>query len=508
MNNRSNSPALDRILRAGLVTPALALTIIAGAAFAQQGGMGGRVYEVIIESQDRENEAQHDQRADEERRASERAESRGRAIGRARADEQDGGNAKVVVEINRIVDGKEISVRRVNSEPIVVKVDGKVISVDHYDVENSVVIIRDPKTGKTHHVRMPSMDQNNLRVGAFPAPAGAAAPRATGLNMPSQWSRGAASPSSSQPRVMLGVVMAQPDPVVLEHLGLDASKAVVLERVVDGLPADKAGLQVKDIIVGFGDKAEPRSADDIRKVLAKAEPGKVVKLKVIRKGEPIKLELKLEAFDAAALGRAPLPGMASDASAGREGQAARWERLDDLHARMRGGDAVDRQEHLARAHQAMEEAAEVLARMEIEVGEHAEHARHQASEAIRQAIEAMQQGDLAGMEIEEMRQFQQEAVERLRRDLADNQNVQRFWAEGVPGREGFALTFPGVQERASDEWAQRLEQLESRLNELEQSVERAMDRLEDRTEAMMERLIERLERVIERDEDEEHRRGR
>ena len=317
--------------------------------------------------------------------------------------------------------------------------------------------------------------------------------------------------AANEPRVMLGVVMAEPDAVLLEHLALDASKAVVLERVIGGLPADKAGLQVKDIIVGFGDNAEPRSADDIRKVLAKAEPGKVVKLKVIRKGEPLKLDLKLEAFDGAALGRvtAPEPAGAGFQHRGDAPFPQQWREFQGNHWAQFDRDHAEHRSHMERAHKAMEEAAELLARMEFEVDEHAEHAHRQASEAIHQAIEAMQQGDMAGMEIEEIRRFQQEAVERLRRDLADNQNVQRFWAERGPDGEGFALTFPGEARDASNEWVERMEVLESRLSELERNVERAMERLEDRTEVMVERLIERLERVIERQEDEAHgRRGR
>ncbi|MGD1915892.1 MAG: PDZ domain-containing protein [Phycisphaerales bacterium] len=315
--------------------------------------------------------------------------------------------------------------------------------------------------------------------------------------------------ASNEPRVMLGVVMGEPDPVLLEHLALAASKAVVLERVIEGLPADKAGLKVKDIIIGFGDHAEPRSADDIRKVLAKAEPGKVVQLKVLRKGAPLKLDLKLEAFNGAALGRVSAPEpMAGAAHPGADAPQP-WREFEGQHWAQFNRDHAEHRSHMERAHKAMEEAAELMARMEVEVGEHAEHAHQQASAAIRQAIEAMQQGDLAGMEIEEIRRFQQEAVERLRRDLADNQNVQRFWAERGPDGQGFALTFPGEPREAANEWAERMEVLESRLSELERNVERAMERLESRTEVMMERLIERLERVIERQEEEAHgRRGR
>ena len=73
MSSRNTSPVLDRVLKAGLVTPALALTILAGAAFAQQGGISGRVYEVIVEPV--EDEAGQQDRRD--RRAESPARTRG-----------------------------------------------------------------------------------------------------------------------------------------------------------------------------------------------------------------------------------------------------------------------------------------------------------------------------------------------------------------------------------------------------------------------------------------------
>lgn len=477
MNLNSNSSMIDRVLRNGLATPALALTVLAGAAFAQQGGMGGRTYEVVIETPGQQAEKQ-------ERRV------RAGTVKRA-APEQEAQNSRVVIEINRIVDGQTISVRQVNDEPITVKIDGNVIGRDHYQVKDGQVIITDPATGRKHEVNMPRtgnafggganpfMGRVEVVEPAAPLPGRA---RAGGWTQDMQ----AVAPAG-QPRVMLGVVMAEPDPVILEQLGLSAEKTVVLERVIEGLPAAKAGLQAKDIVIGFGDHAEPRSAEDIRKVLSKAEPGSTVKVKVIRKGEPHTVDLKLEAFDGEALARASVPQrLGGNVQMGEAVGPQRWAVLER-----------EQHDHMAQAEKALRQAAEMMARMERDLAGNAADAHRKASEAIKQAIEAMQQGDLAGMEIEEMRQLQQEAVERLRRELADNRGGQRLWAQPGEGGQGFALRFPD-QGEPDNAWAERLEQLERRLGDLERNVDRAIERLEARTGAMMERLINRLEESIDR----------
>ncbi|MFI4917460.1 MAG: PDZ domain-containing protein [Phycisphaerales bacterium JB060] len=475
---QSNNTVVDRIMRAGLATPALALTILAGAAFAQSGGGSGRAYEVIVET-DEAGDADEAPRAGIVRR-------------------QDGQNVRTVVEINRIVNGKTLSVRRVNDDPIVVKLDGKELTEEHYTMKDGVVVITMPGSNQTVELTMPGQAfgaGGNPFAGSFEIkPDAPGVPGRIQLrgNTDGDWAQAQVA-EAPQPKVMLGVVMTEPDAMILEHLGLDAKKAVLLERVVDGLPADKAGLESKDIIVGFGEKAEPRTADEIREVLAKADPGSVVKVKVIRKGRPVTVDLKLEAFDAQALGRVAVAGGGGGQVRNTPQATGQWRALE--------AERGQQHSHMERAEKAMKEAAEMLARMERDVDRTAADAHKKASQAIEKAIAAMKEGDAAGMELEDMRRIQQEAIERLRGDLANNQNNRRFWAEQGDGGGGFALTVPG--EDREDQWAERLEQLEHRLDRLEQTFDKAMDRVEARTEAMIERLMDRLERALDdRDRDE------
>lgn len=478
----SSNTKIDRMMRIGLATPALALTIVAGAALAQQGGSSSGTYEVIVETETQD-------KAD---------------APRARvASRQAGQQSQVVVEVQHEDEGNTLTVRRVNDDPIVVKLNGKVLKKDQYTFKDGVVTIT--TRGNTLELRMPQQLVAPTADGPFSGRIRLAEPPAPAQlrGTVGAWAQDRVTePVQSQPKVMLGVVMGEPEAMVVEHLGLDAKKAVLLERVVDGLPADKAGLQDQDIIIGFGEKAEPRTADEIRKILAKAEPGTVVKVKVIRKGHPKVMDLKLEAFNAQALGRAPSSG-------GGSGQLRLAPQGDGPFG---GGpwtalelEKETQHSHMEQAEKAMKEAAEMLARMEGEVDRSAADAHKQASKAIEQAIAAMREGEAFGLEIEDMRRLQEEAVARFRGDLADRGNNQRFWADRGDGGEGFALTFPGQDDR-ENEWADRLEELEDRLDSLEDTFDRAIDRLEDRTEAMIERLMERLERALEDRDD--GRRGR
>lgn len=474
MINSSNTK-IDRIMRIGLATPALALTIVAGAALAQQGGSSGGAYEVIVETE-----------------AKDKNKNKADAPRAYVASGVGGQQSQVVVEVQHEDDGNTLTVRRVNDEPIVVKLNGKVLQKDQYTFKNGVVTIT--TRGNTLELRMPQQlaaptapAAGRIRLAEPPAPAQL---RGSGTG----WAQDRAPETvQGQPKVMLGVVMGEPEAMVVEHFGLDAKKAVLLERVVEGLPAAKAGLKDQDIIIGFGEKAEPRSADEIRKILAKAEPGSAVKVKIIRKGQPKTVELKFEAFDAQALGRVP-------ASGGGAGQLRLAPQGDGPFG---GGPwtAIEMEKeaqhsHMEKAERAMKEAAEMLARMEGEVDRSAADAHKQASKAIEQAIAAMREGEQFGLEIEDMRRLQEEAVARFRGDLADRGNNQRFWADRGDGGEGFALTFPGQNDR-ENEWTERLEELEDRLDSLEDTFDRAIDRLEDRTEVMIERLMERLERALE-----------
>lgn len=98
------------------------------------------------------------------------------------------------------------------------------------------------------------------------------------------------------PKAMLGLTMGDISESLQEHLGLDAGAAVSVERVIDGLPADKAGIKKGDVIVSF-DGQKPISAAKIHELLQSKDAGDKVKIVVLRKGEEKTLTVELQKYD-------------------------------------------------------------------------------------------------------------------------------------------------------------------------------------------------------------------
>jgi S1-C subfamily serine protease len=81
---------------------------------------------------------------------------------------------------------------------------------------------------------------------------------------------------------------------VVPSYGEDTSDVhgVKISGVSGGSPAEKAGLQGEDVIVGFNDK-KLDNLMDLSAALTESKPGDKVKLKVMRAGKPLTLEATL-----------------------------------------------------------------------------------------------------------------------------------------------------------------------------------------------------------------------
>src|SRR5690606_39678496 len=140
---------------------------------------------------------------------------------------------------------------------------GKVLSKDEYTFKDGVVTIN--SSGNSLELRVPPQIVTSAGENALAGrmrlaePVSPAIPGHVRGLAGGGWAQ-AVEELQSQPKVMLGVVMGEPEATTVEHLGLDSKKVVLLERVVDGLPAAKAGLTDQDIVVGFGENAAHRSA--------------------------------------------------------------------------------------------------------------------------------------------------------------------------------------------------------------------------------------------------------
>jgi hypothetical protein len=105
----------------------------------------------------------------------------------------------------------------------------------------------------------------------------------------------------SPPKVMLGVTMSDAPPEVLRYLDSGAAHGIVFDRVMEGLPAAKAGLEARDIVIRI-DGADEATQEKLRAMLRKKEAGDKIRVKVIRKGDQKDFTINLEKYDPEKLG--------------------------------------------------------------------------------------------------------------------------------------------------------------------------------------------------------------
>ncbi len=117
------------------------------------------------------------------------------------------------------------------------------------------------------------------------------------------------------PKVMIGVHMTEPGEALERHLHLKPGKCAMITGVLEGLPAEVAGLGEYDVIVSI-DGSDIADAGTIRKVLGAKQPGDSCSLHVIQAGEPKDVKIKLLGYDAKKLGSAKLIGKEPDAMGG------------------------------------------------------------------------------------------------------------------------------------------------------------------------------------------------
>lgn len=116
-------------------------------------------------------------------------------------------------------------------------------------------------------------------------------------------------------RPKLGVGINDVTPADAEVYRLSRPVGAAVSRVEPGSPAEKAGVQLGDVIVGVDGK-KVDSSGELMEILARSDPSKTVTLDVIRYGEAKKIPVKLGAFE-------PAVKAASRESREREGGLAR-----------------------------------------------------------------------------------------------------------------------------------------------------------------------------------------
>jgi serine protease Do len=100
-------------------------------------------------------------------------------------------------------------------------------------------------------------------------------------------------------RGYVGIYGEDVSPEMAEHFGVKNRKGILVDKVIEGSPAGKGGIEKGDIIV----KTDGNTVGDwnnFRNVIARLAPGTKVNLTVIRNGEEKELEIKLEAKESKA----------------------------------------------------------------------------------------------------------------------------------------------------------------------------------------------------------------
>jgi Do/DeqQ family serine protease len=93
-------------------------------------------------------------------------------------------------------------------------------------------------------------------------------------------------------RGYLGVAVRPLTPDAAESAGVKDQKGVVIESVVEGSPAEKAGVQKGDVIVAVNEQPVTAPQELTRRIVG-TSPGTRVQLSVVRKGKPLNLPVEL-----------------------------------------------------------------------------------------------------------------------------------------------------------------------------------------------------------------------
>jgi serine protease Do len=116
-----------------------------------------------------------------------------------------------------------------------------------------------------------------------------------GFAIPSNMAKSVVSQLKGKGRVIrgwIGVSIQTITPEIAKSFGLKEPRGALVTDVVEGGPAQSAGIKRGDIIVAF-DSKDIKSSSDLPIIVAETPVGKEVDIKVIRNGKEISLKLKV-----------------------------------------------------------------------------------------------------------------------------------------------------------------------------------------------------------------------
>ena len=84
-------------------------------------------------------------------------------------------------------------------------------------------------------------------------------------------------------RSFLGIYMQDINEEIYEAMDLDSMQGAIIGEIVAGSPAEEAGLEASDIIVGFENKTI-NNGSELKNLISNTKPGSKVKLNILRSG--------------------------------------------------------------------------------------------------------------------------------------------------------------------------------------------------------------------------------
>jgi PDZ domain len=267
----------------------------------------------------------------------------------------------------------------------------------------------------------------------------------------------------SPPKVMLGINLSEPSPALRKHLRLkDGMHAILVENVIDGLPAAKAGLEDFDVIVSL-DGSDQADGKILGKILAEKEPGDTLKILVLRGGDKIKLKVKLASYDGEALGMKSIVIDSFPAPHADDRDGTNLEFFIDEDGD-KSGELI--------------ELRNLKGKLRKQFGNSQEQ-RVMAEEMHKKALEAMRDAERQMLEFRDGK-----LIVRSAEQGEDRWNVLRGRVQNH------------LNQIAPDGLAPHMEGMEKRLAELESRLDRQIDEMSvqmDRLTSMFERLMNALE---------------
>ena len=93
-------------------------------------------------------------------------------------------------------------------------------------------------------------------------------------------------------RGYLGVTLATVNPVIAQRFGLDVEEGVLITNVLNGTPADQAGIEPRDVAINFNGEILTSSNEFIH--LIRTSPiGEELQITIVREGEHLTFSVVL-----------------------------------------------------------------------------------------------------------------------------------------------------------------------------------------------------------------------